>query len=90
MKFSLLNIIQCYMEVGMDRKEHEEAAPELKSIHLQKFLVGYMSDLTEVIKHYGDYLSKGIEWGDLDPNLVGAARNALLEEIKRRRGPDTQ
>ncbi len=88
LKFTLLNIIQCYMQIGEGDKELKSRGTGAM-VPIENFLVGYISDLVEVCKYHGEFLAKGIKMGDLDPKMVWEARNELLEGIKRRRGPTT-
>jgi len=84
MKFSLLNLIQCYMQIGEDVKKPRSRGTEA-TVPIENFLAGYLSDLVEICKYYGEFLAVGIEMEDLDPKKVWDARNELLDKIKSKR-----
>ena len=84
LKFVLLNVIQIYMVMGKGSKMLKSRGTGA-SITPEKLLGEYLSDLVEVCHSYGGFMADGIRVGNLDPDLVWAARNDLLEEIKRKR-----
>lgn len=85
MKFSLLNLIQCYMQIGEGVKTLTSRGNGAAAIPIENVLGNYLSDLVEICKYYGEFLAEEIKIGDLDPKMVWEARNELLEGIKRRR-----
>lgn len=84
MKFSMLNLIQYYMQIGEGVKTLTSRGNGA-TVPIENFLGDYLSDLVEICKYYGEFLVVGIKMGDLDSKIVWEARNELLEEIKRKR-----
>lgn len=83
-KFALLNIFQCYMEIGRGKKILRSIGNG-KIIPIENLLGEYFSDLISVCHSYGGFLVDGIKRGNLEPEIVWKARNEILEEIKRKR-----
>ena len=84
MKFSLLNLIQIYMQIGKGVKELRNIDTGVM-VPIENFQVEYVSDLVGVCKYYGGHLAEGVKNGVFDSDLVWKARNDLLAGIKRRR-----
>ena len=88
MKFSLLNLIQIYMQMG----KGIEILTSLGNgafINLENLRDEYLSDLIEICQYWGDFLADGIKIGNLDPEIVWEVRNEILEEIKSKRSTKT-
>lgn len=83
MTFSLLNIIQIYIYRGRETEELKSVGNG-KIFPIESSLGKSFSDLLETCKYYGEYLAIEIRMGNLDPDIVWEARDAILEDIKRK------
>ncbi len=83
-KFALLNIFQCYLEMGMGKREKKSRGTGA-IVPIENLLNEYLVDLVDVCRFYGTALVRGIEGGLLDTEKIWDARNDILEEIKEKR-----
>ena len=83
MTFSLLNIIQIYIYRGRETEELK-SVDNGKIFPIESSLEKSFSDLLEICKYYGEYLAIEIRMGNLDSDIVWEARDAILEDIKRK------
>lgn len=83
-KFALLNIFQCYLEMGKGKTEKRSRGTGA-IVPIENLLSEQLADLVGVCRFYGVALVKGIEGGLLDTEKVWDARNDILEEIKSKR-----
>jgi len=69
LKFSLINIIQCYMWIGEGFKELSSTGNGA-TIPIENLLSEHLSDLIETCKYHGEYLAEEIKIGTLDRTKV--------------------
>jgi len=79
MKFSLLNLIQYYIQEGEGVRTLKSWGNGIDTIPIEHYLSGHLSDLVEICKYYGEFLADGIKYGDLNSKIVWEARNEILE-----------
>ena len=81
LKFSFLNIIQGYLQLGKKTKEgFNQETESIKKI--QDFLEASVSDMADTISFTGEVMAKEISLGILNSDKIWETRNKLLKEIK--------
>lgn len=81
-EFAFLNVLQCYIQIGIGSKKLKSVAGG-STRPIEKFLEEYLMDMSEVCQFYGEFLSDKIQRGEIEPEKMWSERNQLLARLKK-------